>query len=91
MKHFRFAFLILALAAPKLLAPLNRAWMAFGRLLNRIVSPIVMALLFVVAVVPTGVALRLMGRDPLRLKFDKGATTYWQRREQISKSFADQF
>ena len=85
------AFLVLAFAAPKVLAPLNRVWMAFGRLLDRIVSPIVMAVLFVVAVVPTGIVLRVMGRDPLRLKFDRSATTYWQRREDASKSFADQF
>jgi len=85
------AFLILALAAPRALAPLNRVWMAFGRLLNRIVSPVVMAVLFVIAVVPTGIVLRLMGRDPLRLKFDRGATTYWLRRDEAPKSFADQF
>jgi hypothetical protein len=86
-------FAILALAAPRVLAPLNRLWMALGRLLNRIVSPVVMMVLFIVAVVPTGIMLRLLGRDPLKLKFDAGATTYWQKRpeEQQSRSFADQF
>jgi hypothetical protein len=81
------------LAAPRLLSPLNRLWMALGRLLNRIVSPIVMMVLFLVAVVPTGIVLRLLGRDPLKLKFDRSAATYWQRRseEQQSRSFADQF
>jgi len=60
------AFLILALAAPKVLAPLNRVWMAVGRLLNRIVSPVVMAVLFLVAVVPTGIVLKLTPRaDPI--------------------------
>jgi hypothetical protein len=85
-------FAVLALAAPRVLAPLNRLWMAFGRLLNRIVSPLVMMLLFVVAVVPTGLVLRLLGRDPLKLKFDRAAATYWQNRsEEQSRSFADQF
>ena len=65
--------------------------MALGRVLNRIVSPVVMAVLFAVAVVPTGIVLKITGRDPLRLKFDKRATTYWQRREDAAKSFADQF
>ena len=70
-----------AMTRPGLLAPLNRAWMALGRILNRIVSPVVMGLLFTVVVVPTGIFLRLSGKDPLRLKLDAGAATYWQRRD----------
>ena len=71
---------LLAFVAPRLLAPANRAWMALGRLLNRVVSPIVMGLLFAVVVVPTGVLMRLSGKDPLRLKLDRSATSYWQMR-----------
>jgi hypothetical protein len=46
-------FLILALAVPRALAPLNRLWMAFGLLLGRIISPIMLFLVFLIAVVPT--------------------------------------
>jgi hypothetical protein len=62
------AFLLVAAARPTWLAPLNRMWMALGRLLNRVVSPIVLALLFLGVVWPVGVLMRLTGSDPLRLK-----------------------
>ena len=85
-------FLTLALLAPRALALPNRLWMKFGELLHHIVSPVVMSLLFIVAVVPTALILRMMGRDPLRLKFDKKAVTYWQKREpREDASFTQQF
>jgi predicted membrane metal-binding protein len=87
-------FAVLAVAAPRVLTPLNRVWMALGRVLNKVVSPVVMALLYVVAVVPTGLILRLTGKDPLRLKLDRKASTYWQKRDPPgppSDSFKNQF
>src|SRR5262245_46605349 len=59
------AFLLPAWLRPRLLAPLNKLWMRFGLLLNRIVSPVMLLLIYVVAVLPTGLALRLFGKDPL--------------------------
>ena len=85
-------FLILAFAAPRVLAFPNMLWMKLGKLLHMIVSPVVMSLLFIVAVVPTAIVLRLMGRDPLRLKFDNKAASYWQKREtREDASFTQQF
>ena len=85
-------FLILALAAPRALALPNMLWMKLGKLLHMIVSPVVLSLLFIVAVVPTAVILKLMGRDPLRLKLDKKAASYWQKREpREDASFTQQF
>jgi hypothetical protein len=75
------AFLLAGFAAPAVLAPLNRLWFRFGMLLGRIVSPVVMALLFYVTVMPTGLLMRLFGNDVLRLKFDPQAETYWIPRE----------
>ncbi len=74
-------FLALALAAPRLLKPLNRLWFRFGMLLNMIVTPLVMALLFFVTVTPIALAMRLVGKDPLRLRFDPAAESYWIRRQ----------
>jgi predicted membrane metal-binding protein len=86
------AFLILGLFAPRTLVLPNKLWMKFGKLLHHIVSPVVMSLLFIVAVIPTAVILRLMGRDPLRLKLDKKAASYWQKRETTENpSFTEQF
>lgn len=70
-------FLVLALAAPAVLGPLNRAWLKFGLLLHHVVTPIVMGLIFYVAVTPTGLILRAMGKDMLRLKPDPAAKSYW--------------
>lgn len=86
------AFGILAFVAPRLLAPLNRIWMAFGKLPHKIVSPVVLGLLFLVAVVPTGLILRIRGLDPLRLKRDPAAKTYWlPRAPPAPNSFKNQF
>ena len=71
------AFLALALLAPGVLAPLNRVWLRFGLLLHRCVSPIVLGVLFFTTVTPMGLLLRALGKDPLRLRFDRGASTYW--------------
>jgi Saxitoxin biosynthesis operon protein SxtJ len=70
-------FLLLALMFPGVLGPLNRLWSKLGVALHRVVSPIVIALLFFGAVTPMAVILRILGKDPLRLKRDPTATTYW--------------
>ena len=70
-------FGVLAVFAPKALAPLSGLWMRFGALLHSIVSPIIMAVLFVGAVLPTGLMLRVFGRDGLALKRDPSKTSYW--------------
>jgi hypothetical protein len=57
-----------ALVRPRLLRPFNRGWMAFSVLLGRIVSPIVLSVLYFVLITPLAAALRLGGRDELRLR-----------------------
>ncbi len=71
------AFAVVALAAPRLLRLPNALWQKLGRALNRVVSPLVIGLVFITAVVPTGLLMRLFGKDPLRLRFDREATSYW--------------
>jgi predicted membrane metal-binding protein len=75
------AFLAVALVRPALLEPLNRLWTKFGLLLNRIVSPLVMGLLFFVVITPFALGARLAGKDLLRLKHDPEAESYWIPRE----------
>ena len=70
-------FAVVALARPQLLRPLNQLWFRFGMLLNKVVAPVVMLVIFLVSVTPTGLILRAMGKDPLRLKRDAAARTYW--------------
>jgi hypothetical protein len=66
----------LSLAAPAVLHPLVKAWMALGHLLGRIVSPIVMLVLFAVTIVPFGIAMQLR-RDPLRRRPTEADETFW--------------
>jgi hypothetical protein len=71
------AFAVAALAAPRVLAPLNNLWAKVGDLLHKITTPIVMGLLFFGAMTPVAAILRLMGKDPLRLKRDSKISSYW--------------
>lgn len=74
-------FLMLAFVRPVVLKPLNQVWHRFGLLLHRIVSPLVLGLLFYLTVTPTGILMRLTGKDPLRLKLQPDAESYWIKRE----------
>lgn len=74
-------FLVIALAAPKVLAPLNRIWMKFGLLLAAVISPIFLGILFYLVFVPLGFVMRLAGNDALKLKLDRNARSYWVDRD----------
>ncbi len=69
--------MMLGLLAPKLLHPLNVGWMKLGHLLGRIVTPIVLLLIYLIAVIPTGLLLRLFGKDVLGLKRKPDDGSYW--------------
>jgi hypothetical protein len=63
------------------LAPLNRAWMKLGELLGRVISPVVLGVIFFGVFTPVGFVMRLFGRDALCRTFDAAARTYWVRRD----------
>lgn len=85
-------FLLVALIFPVWLTPLNRLWAKFGLLMHKITNPILMGLIFFLTVLPTGLILRLLGKDPMRRKFQPKEDTYWIKREehQISAETFDQ-
>ncbi|MBU3888962.1 SxtJ family membrane protein [Methylosinus sp. KRF6] len=70
-------FAAFAIIAPKRLAALNDLWLAFGSTLHKIVNPIVMAVMFFGVLTPIATLFRLRGRDPLALRFDHAAESYW--------------
>lgn len=87
------AMLAAALLAPGLLRPLNRAWYALGQFLGRIVSPLVLGLMFFVVLTPVAVVIRLFGRDELKLR-KRDTASYWLDRgpaEPRPDSFKHQF
>ena len=74
-------FLAITLAAPALLAPLNKIWLAFGMLLHRIISPVVLGIMFYIVVTPMGWLMRLFGKDSMRMRGGDRAGSYWIKRE----------
>ena len=73
-------FPVAAVVRPQVLGPLNRLWLRLGLLLQRLVTPVIMALLFFGTVTPIALVLRLLGKDVLRLRIDRGADSYWLER-----------
>jgi hypothetical protein len=71
------AFLIAALARPAMLAPLNRFWLRVGLAMERVVSPVVLGILFFLTFAPVGLLMRFLGKNPLQLGFDRDAQSYW--------------
>lgn len=72
----------------------NRIWTRFGLLLHSITSPIALGVLFYGMFTPMGLAMRLFGKDPLRLKFERDAKTYWIQRKPpgpAPETLTDQF
>ena len=84
-------FLILGLTNSKLLTPLNKAWNQFGILLGYFIAPIVMGIIFFLVVTPTGLVVRVMGKDLLRLKKNKDKKTYWIHKDDYKTSMKNQF
>ncbi len=56
------------------------AFIGFGNFMHRFTNPLVFGLIYIVAIVPTSLALKLLGKDVLQLRFDSSATSYWQKR-----------
>ena len=69
-------FFILGIANSKILTPLNRIWFKFGLFLGKIISPIIMGIIFFFVVTPTGLIMRILGKDILNLKYNK-KKSYW--------------
>ena len=73
--------LVVTLVAPNALTPFNRAWMKLAEVLNRIVSPLVLGVMFYGMFAPMGWVMRLAGRDALRRRFEPEARSYWIERD----------
>ena len=86
---FSLVFLIVTIIRPNLLTFLNKLWIKFGILLGRIISPIVMGLVFFFVVTPIGVLVRILKKDVMGLK--RGASSYWINREDKLQSMKKQF
>ena len=70
-------FLLLGLLNSKILTPLNKLWFRFGLFLGKIISPIIMGVIFFLVVTPIGLLMRLFGKDVINLKLNKKKNSYW--------------
>ena len=83
-------FLISGLLNSKILTPLNKIWFKFGIFLGKIISPIVMGIIFFMVVTPTGLILRLLKKDVLGLKYDTNKS-YWIKKSGPKGTMKNQF
>ena len=83
-------FLFLGIINSKILNPLNILWFKFGILLGKIVSPIIMGIIFFIVVTPIGFVMRIIGKDLLNLKFNKGKS-YWVKKTGPKSKMKNQF
>ena len=83
-------FLFLGLINSKILTPLNKIWFKFGLILGKIVSPVIMGIIFFLVVTPTALIMRLVGKDLLNLKFNK-YKSYWIEKSGPKSNMKNQF
>jgi hypothetical protein len=82
---------VVGVICPWVLKPFNVAWFHLGIWIGKITTPILMILVFVLVVVPTGILLSAFGKDPMRRRIDRTAASYWLKRDQQPGSMKAQF
>ena len=83
-------FLILGLINSKVLTPLNKLWFKFGLLLGKVISPLIMGIIFFLVVTPTALIMRIIGKDLLNLKFNN-KKSYWIEKTGPKSKMKNQF
>jgi hypothetical protein len=83
-------FLILGIINSKILTPLNKAWFKFGIFLGKIISPIVMGIIFFLVVTPIAFLMRILKKDLLNLKYNKNSS-YWIEKTDPKSTMKNQF
>ena len=83
-------FLILGLINSRLLTPLNKLWFKFGILLGKIISPVIMGIIFFLVVTPIGLLMRLLKKDVLNLSFNDNKS-YWIEKNGPESKMKNQF
>ena len=85
-----FIFLVLGLLNSKILTPLNKIWFKFGIFLSKIISPLIMGIIFFLVVTPIGLIMRIFGKDILNLKYNKNQS-YWIEKSGPKSKMKNQF
>ena len=85
-----FIFLVFGLLNSSILTPLNKIWFKFGIILGKIISPVIMAIIFFLVVTPTGLIMRILRKDILNLKYNQNKS-YWIEKEGPKSKMKNQF
>tara|TARA_B100001057_G_scaffold227849_1_gene228138 strand:- start:387 stop:770 length:384 start_codon:yes stop_codon:yes gene_type:complete len=85
-----FTFLVLGLLNSKILTPLNKIWFKFGIFLGKLISPVIMGIIFFLVVTPIGLIMRMLGKDLLNLKYNKNQS-YWIEKSGPKSKMKNQF
>ena len=88
---FSIIFFLLGITNSKLLNPLNKIWFNFGILLGKVISPLIMGIIFFLVVTPIGVIMRVFGKDILSLKYNKKNKSYWIEKNGPKSRMKNQF
>jgi hypothetical protein len=83
-------FLVLGILNSNLLSPLNKLWFKFGILLGKIISPLIMGIIFFLVVTPIGLIMRLLGKDLLNLQY-RDYQSYWIEKTGPKSKMKNQF
>ena len=83
-------FLVFGSLNSKLLTPLNKLWFKFGIFLGNIIAPIIMGIVFFLVVTPTGLIMKILKKDLLKLK-NNNSDTYWLEKDNSNNSLRNQF
>ena len=83
-------FLFLGLINSKILNPFNKLWFKFGIFLGKIISPLIMGIIFFLVVTPIGFLMRLLNKDLLNLKFNNNSS-YWIEKTEPKSKMKNQF
>ena len=88
---FSIIFFLLGITNSKLLTPLNKIWFNLGILLGKMISPLIMVIIFFLIITPIGVIMRVFGKDILSLKYNKKDKSYWIEKNGPKSKMKNQF
>jgi hypothetical protein len=89
--YLSILFALISVLKPKLFKYLNIFWYRLGNLLNVVISPIILAILFYLIITPMGIFLKLVKKDILNLKLSSQKETYWIKSSRPQTNLTEQF
>ena len=71
------SFLLTTYLFPGILRSVEKYWMKLATIMGFVMTNVLLTLVFFVAVVPIGLVMRLLGKDPLRIRSRRDTESYW--------------